>query len=246
MADASHRRRVDWSLRSLSETERPEAIPLLTRAFRTSDEIIWVAGPGDGSEARVAAYSEWMMRYTLAMADSLGGDIAGAFDKASPGSGPTAVSISFPPGVQPYDNVAVSRSVLKQIGRPPMWSPGNGWDGHAKARHFALSTVARDIHSRAVQDQPHWYLNILGTAPAAQGTGAGAALVGRLSALAASDRTPLYLETGGSSNPAWYQRRGFRINEKCVVDAGVGEPFAAYGGFHAMLIDAPGSPSSKL
>merc|ERR1712146_333234 len=114
-----------------------------------------------------------------------------------------------------------------------------GYDANAKKRHQALAKVTAEIHRNAVGEQPHYYLNYLGTSPALQGSGAGVALLDHLSRVAASANVPIYLETCGEKNPPFYSRRGYRITEKKIIDAGVGSPFDEHGGEHAMVLDAP-------
>jgi len=65
--------------------------------------------------------------------------------------------------------------------------------------------------------EPHWYLAVLGTDPAAQGTGLGGALLrSRL------DRTdaaglPAYLESSKPENVPYYERFGFRVTQELAL-----------------------------
>ena len=58
---------------------------------------------------------------------------------------------------------------------------------------------------------PHWYLGVLATDPARQGTGLGRAVTTPM--LAAADRAglPAYLETASDTNVAIYRRLGFEV-----------------------------------
>jgi GNAT superfamily N-acetyltransferase len=78
-----------------------------------------------------------------------------------------------------------------------------------------LNTVERH-HPR----EPHYYLFALGTDPAFQGQGIGAALLAPT--LAKSDREglPAYLESSNKRNVPFYQRCGFRVLQEIVVPNG--------------------------
>ena len=59
--------------------------------------------------------------------------------------------------------------------------------------------------------EPHWYLSLLGTAPAAQGTGIGSTLVRAITQRCDADGVPAYLESSKQSNIAFYARHGFEL-----------------------------------
>ena len=58
---------------------------------------------------------------------------------------------------------------------------------------------------------PHWYLNAIGTRPARQGEGLGAALVAAGTSQADGDGLPCYLETANPRNVEFFGRRGFEV-----------------------------------
>jgi len=60
-------------------------------------------------------------------------------------------------------------------------------------------------------DEPHWHLSMLGTDPAARGTGVGAHLLRAGLARADADGVPVHLETMNSANLGYYERYGFRV-----------------------------------
>ncbi len=59
--------------------------------------------------------------------------------------------------------------------------------------------------------QPHYYLAMLGTAPALQGRGLGAAVLRPGLARCDREQLPAYLETAALQTVPFYQRRGFRL-----------------------------------
>ena len=97
--------------------------------------------------------------------------------------------------------------------------------------------VAAAIHQLATAGKKHYYLNILGSEPAARGLGAAAALVDRLIHLATTSGTSLYLETSGDQNPAWYKRRGMWLKHKMQVEGSDGSLLHQFGGFAAMVFE---------
>jgi ribosomal protein S18 acetylase RimI-like enzyme len=59
--------------------------------------------------------------------------------------------------------------------------------------------------------QPHWYLLMLGVAPAWQNCGVGGALLAPVLAKADRDNLPCYLETSTAAAVRFYQRQGFEV-----------------------------------
>ena len=64
---------------------------------------------------------------------------------------------------------------------------------------------------RARPAELHWYLGVLGTDPARQRTGVGAALLGQVLARVDAEGLPAYLETSKEENLAFYGRHGFAV-----------------------------------
>jgi len=62
--------------------------------------------------------------------------------------------------------------------------------------------------------QPHWYLQTLAVAPAAQRRGVGTALVAPGLARADAEGMPVFLETQRESNIPYYRRFGFELTEE--------------------------------
>ncbi|GAA1702128.1 GNAT family N-acetyltransferase [Fodinicola feengrottensis] len=117
-----------------------------------------------------------------------------------------------------------------------MWDPPDDWQTSTVTelmqlpslmvllgRHFfagirglsALNLLA-DVHPH----EPHWYLGVIGTDPAAQGGGFGRALME--SRLSRCDETgiPAYLESSKESNIPYYERFGFEVRDKVTLPRG--------------------------
>jgi ribosomal protein S18 acetylase RimI-like enzyme len=59
--------------------------------------------------------------------------------------------------------------------------------------------------------EPHWYLGVLGTRPANQGTGVGSALLAPVLRRCDEEGARAYLESSKESNIAFYRRHGFEL-----------------------------------
>lgn len=69
---------------------------------------------------------------------------------------------------------------------------------------------------------PHYYLGVLGTLPAAQGKGVGAALLQAFCRVSAADPLSqgVYLETANAANLPFYRRHGFELRGEGALGAG--------------------------
>jgi GNAT superfamily N-acetyltransferase len=68
--------------------------------------------------------------------------------------------------------------------------------------------------------EPHWYLEILGTAPAYQGKGLGAAAMAPVLERCDDDGVGAYLESSKERNVPYYRRFGFEVTEQLVLPCG--------------------------
>ncbi len=67
---------------------------------------------------------------------------------------------------------------------------------------------------------PHWYLAVLGTDPASQGSGLGSAVLEPVLALCDGDGVGAYLESSKERNIAFYARHGFRVTGELRLPRG--------------------------
>lgn len=110
-----------------------------------------------------------------------------------------------------------------------LWMPPNTWHLSPLAQLLLLPAIVRDLRADTLRllkaltsiekkhprEPAHWYLPIIGVAPAWQGRGYGAALLRAVLARCDADRVPAYLEASTSRNLALYERNGFEIVEEC-------------------------------
>ena len=66
--------------------------------------------------------------------------------------------------------------------------------------------------------EPHWYLAILSVSPESQGKGHGGALLRPGLERADAEGLPAYLETQRERNLGFYERHGFELVEKLMID----------------------------
>ena len=59
--------------------------------------------------------------------------------------------------------------------------------------------------------EPHWYLPLIGTDPARQGSGVGSALLRHATDICDRDGVPAYLESSNPRNIPLYERHGFKV-----------------------------------
>jgi GNAT superfamily N-acetyltransferase len=71
------------------------------------------------------------------------------------------------------------------------------------------------IERKHPRSPSHWYLPVVGVAPAWQGRGFGAALLAPVLQRCDREGTPAYLEASTPRNRALYERHGFEVVEEC-------------------------------
>ena len=109
------------------------------------------------------------------------------------------------------------------VGSVAMWDPpgglylpaaGDRW-AEVHAGFTAAERAAWAFYDDALGVPPtagaHWYLGVLATDPARQGTGLGRAVTTPMLAAADRARLPAYLETASDTNVAIYRRLGFEV-----------------------------------
>lgn len=113
-----------------------------------------------------------------------------------------------------------------------IWSAPDEWriTGLELLREWPLLFAFRTAVPRALSvlnrmqkvhpDEPHWYLEILGTEPAHQGKGVGSALLAPVLERCDSEGVPAYLESSKEVNIPFYRRHGFNVTGEVVVPNG--------------------------
>jgi GNAT superfamily N-acetyltransferase len=80
--------------------------------------------------------------------------------------------------------------------------------------------IIREAMAAHTPDEPHWYLQLLGTHPDWQRQGLGAALMNVVFERAETEGLACYLETETVENVAYYRRHGFDVRSEWDVAGG--------------------------
>ena len=132
-----------------------------------------------------------------------------------------------------YFSLLLARSFLPagEVWMPADASAGAAWNPPASRRPGVrdlarlapmLTVLGRRIpHALGVMrsveakhpKEPHWYLAVIGTDPAAQGQGRGSALMATVLERCDRDGVPAYLESSKEANVPFYRRHGFEVTE---------------------------------
>jgi GNAT superfamily N-acetyltransferase len=100
-----------------------------------------------------------------------------------------------------------------------LWAPPDRWHIEAPelarmrivTRRTPIFLVGAARIDKAHPKEPHYYLNILGVAPEAQGGGLGSALLAPMLERCDREGVPAYLESSKERNVPFYERHGFRV-----------------------------------
>jgi ribosomal protein S18 acetylase RimI-like enzyme len=112
------------------------------------------------------------------------------------------VAIWLAPGRFPW-------SAMRQL-RGAGWMLGVLRADPGRFRTFMQTGInAAQLHP----DDPHWYLEVMGVRPEAQGMGLGGRLLAPALEIGDRDRVDCYLETARPENAAFYERHGFAVEE---------------------------------
>ena len=112
-------------------------------------------------------------------------------------TGGGAAALWYPPGRWKMGLVDIARSVPSDLLA----------FGPQLRRALAVLGAMEAVHPT----EPHWYLSVLGTDPAHQGSGLGGALIGAVTDRCDAEGLPAYLESSKESNLAYYARFGFEV-----------------------------------
>lgn len=112
------------------------------------------------------------------------------------------VAVWLPPGESPFNTLRLLQAGIHALPLMLRWSRL----GQLISLFFQL-----EEHHKQDVSQPHWYLAMLGVAPAYQSQGIGSSLLQPILNQADNAELPCYLETSTESGVRFYQRHGFEV-----------------------------------
>jgi GNAT superfamily N-acetyltransferase len=129
----------------------------------------------------------------------------------------------------PHDEVYTT----PEVAGGALWNPPGTWRlglrqvlrlsvpmVRAMGARVTVATRALGVIDRHHPHEPHWYLAVLGTAPAMQRRGIGSALMAPVLSRCDREGVPAYLESSKESNIAFYARHGFELRGHLDLPSG--------------------------
>lgn len=186
---------------ALTAGEVPAAVETLTAAFAAYPLFPWLC-PNEAARPRaVEGFCRVLANYSL----------RNGVLHATPCR--SAVACWLCPGHEWITPLAIIRAGLF----PLFWRLGFRGSNRFMRLGATLDS-RRQVHLGA---NPHWYLNLLGVRPEAQGKGLSRAVLAPVFEQADRDKLPCYLETLPEANVAIYRRLGFDLVGKCELPGGL-------------------------
>lgn len=169
-------------VRTATAGDRGRLFDVMTSAFETDPATRWVFPDLDQYRCHFPAFAQ-----------AFGGR-ALEHETAFYSDGFSGAALWLPPGIGPDEEalMAVLERTLPES---------------VKRAAFAVFEKMGGYHPK----EPHWYLPLIGVAPARQGMGHGSALLQRALLQSDKDGTPAYLESSNPRNIPLYERHGFKL-----------------------------------
>jgi len=186
-------------VRHVTAADVPDVAAVLGRAFEDDPVWSWIFPDAPTRVDRLTAVFGLMVRYVHLRHEGteVAGRTAGVLEAGALWDPPGAWRL--PIGVQ----IRQAPKLIRAFG------------GRLPAALRALGAIERE-HPR----EPHWYLAVLGTDPAAQGHGLGGALLrSRLDRCDAAG-VPAYLESSKPENVPYYKKFGFQVTKELAMPGG--------------------------
>jgi ribosomal protein S18 acetylase RimI-like enzyme len=177
-------------IRPATAADQPEMVSVLAVAFADDPALAWMYPDAARRPARLTRFFDFITRADGQLADA---QLACASDGRIVGA-----ALWRPPGHWALPTPSLIASLPRLIAT----------FGLALPRTLGLLGAMEHQHDR----RPHWYLQFIGVAPAAQGSGIGGALL--RAGLARAAGQPCYLETATPSNVGLYQAHGFGVRNQ--------------------------------
>ena len=176
----------------LERSQMNEAIEILCHAFNDDPMFRYFFPEADQARANfIKQLSKTIVNYSQPYSHiyTTGGDLKG-------------VAVWIPPGQYPLNTLGLLQAGMYALPFMLRWS--------RLGQFMSLFSRLEEHHKHDISGQ-HWYLAMLGVAPAYQSQGIGSSLIQLILKQADSAGLPCYLETSTEGGVRFYQRHGFEI-----------------------------------
>ena len=170
---------------------------VLARAFQDDPIMVWMLPDAGARAKRLPVVFATMARYHFLA----GGGVEVASRDAAIG----AATLWDPPGRK--------TSPLSEL----MMTPGFAW---ALRTRMGVGREVIEAMMRVHPEEPHWYLNVIGSDPTVRGGGFGQALMRSRLDRCDAEYAPAYLEATKTDTVPYYQRFGFEVTGEIVIPKG--------------------------
>jgi ribosomal protein S18 acetylase RimI-like enzyme len=187
------------TVRSATRSDVPAVAEVLARAFQDDPVSIWMwPDPEERRRGLPRAFGAFTRHHHLALG---GVELA-----ADGGAGAVGAALWDPPDRWKQSRWTQLRMVPALL--------------HSFGRRIDVARTVGETMEASHPEEPHWYLNTIGTDPDARGAGHGQALMRSRLDRVDAEHAPAYLESSKESNIPYYQRFGFEVTGEIVVPGG--------------------------
>lgn len=215
------------TVRKLTEEDKAG----IREAFGKSPDFVWILKDGDklaeDDADDMATTTSFLVDFIIHIGENYGHIIKSA-DKDGNFQG----AIILIPPVSTFLFQAYTVAAMVHSGKPPslIWD-----DADRKARFQAFDGDMKKYHHEVMHDcmDDHWYVQLLGVAPSAQGKRVGTRLLQQAIHLAGDK--PLFLDCHNGNVP-YYEKYGFKVGKNYLFEAPKGAAKSKFF-FNAMRRD---------
>jgi len=187
-------------IRTLQRSEIDSATAALAEAFLHDSMYRYFFGQtnGDIDPKQLRALLDGLVSLGLAAADVYCGKDAAH-----------GAAIVMPPGLIEFPTKRMASTIIARLSHT----------GFGYLRR--VLPISAELNRKRPKE-PHWYVLLIGVAPALQGRGLGRRMMQHILQRADAVAQPVYLETSTRSNLRFYEQLGFHVQEEFRCHAGKG------------------------
>jgi GNAT superfamily N-acetyltransferase len=186
------------TIRTATVADRPQLADTFASAFSEDPLFAWMCGPKAPLEARMRVFFDALVKSNLRRQEHL----------VFIGDDGTGGAIWRPVDQWKVPPADLLRGLL---------GIARAFRGRVPTMLGALNTIERHH-----PEEPHYYLEVLGTRKDRQSKGVGSAVIGAMLERCDEEGMPAYLESSNLRNVPFYARHGFEVREE--LSCGKGAP----------------------